>query len=71
MSQIQQISIQLDGIGSVLKSKRFKVPAYQRSYAWEIDHVEALLDDIHDAIKNKEKEYFLGSIVVTAGANNR
>jgi uncharacterized protein with ParB-like and HNH nuclease domain len=71
MSQIQQISIQLDGIGSVLKSKRFKVPAYQRSYAWEIDHVEALLDDINEAIRNKEKEYFLGSIVVTAGANNR
>lgn len=71
MSQIQQISIQLEGIGSVLKSKRFKVPAYQRSYAWEIDHVDALLGDIYEAIKNKEKEYFLGSIVVTGSANNR
>jgi len=71
MSQIQHISIQLEGIGSVLKGKRFKVPAYQRSYAWEVDHVEALLNDIGDAIKNKEKEYFLGSIVVTAGENNR
>jgi uncharacterized protein with ParB-like and HNH nuclease domain len=71
MSQIQQISIQLEGIGTVLKGKRFKVPAYQRSYAWETDHVEVLLNDIGDAIKNKEKEYFLGSIVVTAGANNR
>jgi uncharacterized protein with ParB-like and HNH nuclease domain len=71
MSQIQQISIQLEGIGSVLKGKRFKVPAYQRSYAWETDHVEALLNDINDAIKAKEKEYFLGSIVVTSGINNR
>ena len=71
MSQIQHISIQLEGIGSVLKGKRFKVPAYQRSYAWEIDQVEALMNDISDAIKNKEKEYFLGSIVVTVGENNR
>jgi uncharacterized protein with ParB-like and HNH nuclease domain len=71
MSQIQNISIQLEGIGNVLKSKRFKVPAYQRSYAWEVDHVESLLTDINDAIKNKEKEYFLGSVVVTAGQNNR
>lgn len=71
MTQIQNIAIQLEGIGSVLKGKRFKVPAYQRSYAWEIDHVEALLNDINDAIQNKEKEYFLGSIVVTAGGSQR
>jgi len=71
MSQIQQISIQLEGIGSVLKSKRFKVPAYQRSYAWEVDHVDALLSDINEAIKNKENEYFLGSIVVTGSEKNR
>lgn len=71
MSQIQQISIQLAGIGSVLKSHRFKVPAYQRSYAWEIENVDAILSDLNDAIKNKEKEYFLGSIVVTASDDNR
>ncbi|HOY22880.1 MAG TPA: DUF262 domain-containing HNH endonuclease family protein [Cellvibrio sp.] len=71
MTQIQHISIQLEGIGAVLKGKRFKVPPYQRSYAWEEDHVESLLNDINEAIKNKEKEYFLGSIVVTSGENNR
>lgn len=71
MSQMQQISIQLEGVGSVLKSRRFKVPAYQRSYAWELDHVNSLLNDIGDAIKNKEKEYFLGSIVVTGAPNGR
>lgn len=71
MTQIQHISIQLEGIGAVLKGKRFKVPPYQRSYAWEEEHVESLLNDINEAIKNKEKEYFLGSIVVTSGENNR
>jgi hypothetical protein len=71
MSQIQQLNINLEGIGGVLKSRRFRVPAYQRSYAWEVDHVEALLDDIKEAIDNKEREYFLGSVVVTSDDNGR
>lgn len=71
MSQVQEISIQLDGISNVLKTRRFRVPAYQRSYAWESEHVEALLADISDAIKAKEKEYFLGSIVVTGPVERR
>ena len=29
MSQIQQLNINLEGIGGVLKSRRFRVPAYQ------------------------------------------
>jgi uncharacterized protein with ParB-like and HNH nuclease domain len=71
VSQVQEISIQLDGISNVLKTRRFKVPAYQRSYAWETEHVEALLADVNDAIKSKEKEYFLGSIVVTGPVGRR
>lgn len=71
MSQVQEISIQLDGISNVLKTRRFRVPAYQRSYAWEAEHVEALLADVNDAIKSKEKEYFLGSIVVTGPVDRR
>lgn len=62
MSQMQEIRIQLEGVSTVLKTRRFKVPAYQRSYAWEREHVESLLIDISDAIRNKEKEYFLGSV---------
>jgi uncharacterized protein with ParB-like and HNH nuclease domain len=71
MSQVQEISIQLDGISNVLKTRRFRVPAYQRSYAWETEHVESLLHDIDDAIRGKEKEYFLGSIVVTGPVERR
>lgn len=71
MSQVQEINIQLDGISNVIKSKRFRVPPYQRSYAWEQEHVEALLSDVKDAIKNQEKEYFLGSIVVTGPNEQR
>ena len=71
MSQVQNIQIQLEGISSVLKGKRFKVPAYQRSYAWEKEHVDALLEDIHEAIRSKENEYFLGSLVVTGPIGQR
>jgi uncharacterized protein with ParB-like and HNH nuclease domain len=71
MSQMQEIKIHLDGVSNVLKTKRFRVPAYQRSYSWEHEHIQSLLNDVSDAIKNKEKEYFLGSIVVTGPADQR
>ena len=71
MSHVQEIRIHLDGISNVLKTKRFRVPAYQRSYAWEQEHVNDLLQDIHDAIRSKESEYFLGSIVVTGPTDGK
>jgi hypothetical protein len=71
MSQIQEIKIQLDGVSNILKTRRFKVPSYQRSYAWEDEHVAELMQDIHDAIQNKENEYFLGSIVVTGSTEGK
>ncbi|NHF68025.1 DUF262 domain-containing protein [Xanthomonas hortorum] len=71
MSQVQEINIQLDGISNVLKTRRFRVPPYQRSYAWEDEHVDALLADIEDAIRGGEREYFLGSLVVTGPVERR
>jgi len=71
MSQIKDIQIQLEGVSTILRTKRFKVPAYQRSYAWEKEHVEALLNDVYDSIKNKDNEYFLGSAVVTGHSDKR
>lgn len=71
MTPSQNISIQLEGIGDLISNKKFKVPAYQRAYAWEEEHVTSLLNDLKDAIANKEKEYFLGSLVVTSSDTNR
>lgn len=65
MTQVQDIRIHLEGIATALKTHKFKVPEYQRSYAWEKENVQSMLSDINDAINSKEKEYFLGSIVVT------
>jgi uncharacterized protein with ParB-like and HNH nuclease domain len=43
----------------------FLVPEYQRSYVWEKDNINDLLDDLWYAFEhNDEKEYFLGSLVL-------
>lgn len=49
----------------------FSVPIYQRLYVWEEDQVNTLLEDIYRAAVNKEDQYYLGGIMVTAcDANN-
>jgi hypothetical protein len=65
------ISISEAGIGSVLNSKSLKVPLNQRSYAWEESHVKTLLQDFSGAISNDSKTYFLGTIVLTAGDDEK
>lgn len=43
----------------------FKVPEYQRSYVWEDENINELLEDIfYSAEHNPNSEYFLGSLVL-------
>ncbi len=43
----------------------FKIPQYQRPYAWTTEHVEELLGDLIDAMRrDSDAPYFLGSIVL-------
>ena len=48
----------------------FSIPTYQRPYAWEVEHVQALLNDITEAMDEalaapeEPITYFLGSIVL-------
>lgn len=65
MGSLEEMKIQLDGIGHVLSDNNLAVPRYQRSYAWTDKQITDLLDDITEAIRKGEKEYFLGSIVIT------
>jgi len=49
-----------------LKNKNFRIPLYQREYAWSEDEVIQLLEDLktfHN--KNNKNSYFLGNIVVS------
>jgi uncharacterized protein with ParB-like and HNH nuclease domain len=45
----------------------FEIPPYQRPYAWEEEQARELLDDLLDAMDNRDASgglYFLGSIVL-------
>ena len=68
---IDRIDANLDGIGHLLSDKKIETPPYQRSFAWENDQVTDLLKDIGDAIRADAPEYFLGTIVLTPGDDQR
>lgn len=43
----------------------FLIPEYQRSYVWDTDNINDLLDDLWYAFENRsDSEYFLGSLVL-------
>lgn len=50
--------------------KWYRIPSYQRPYVWEKDQIFDLLDDITNAYtRDKESEYFLGSLVLQEKEN--
>ena len=56
-------------LGDEFFKKHFNIPIYQRLYVWENIQVKTLISDLvstykHNKENNKEKEYFLGGIVV-------
>lgn len=44
--------------------EHYLIPYYQRGYRWNVEHVSALLDDIHNFMLSDEKKYCLQPIVV-------
>lgn len=55
----------LDGLKA--KQYKFRIPLYQRKYAWTSDEVLTLLDDLKTFVskyKDVEEKYFIGNIVV-------
>jgi hypothetical protein len=59
------------GLGATLNQNLLMVPPNQRSYAWEISHVQTLLEDLSGTISAGESSYFLGTVVLTQGADER
>jgi len=58
--------IEVDGkqtLGRILKGKLLAVPRHQRDYSWREEEVRVLYQDFKEAIKSKQQEYFLGSLV--------
>lgn len=66
------IEFDVIGIAETIKQNRFIVPPNQREYSW-IKEVQVfdLLQDISLAMRNSEKPYFLGTIVLTSSTNGR
>jgi uncharacterized protein DUF262 len=59
------IKFELTGIGALLASDLYRVPIYQRSYAWEDIDVEDFWHDLKRALATADPEYFLGTVVLT------
>jgi len=66
------------GIASLLEQDEYRVPIYQRSYAWEAVErreetvaVEDFWTDLKDALNSGEPDYFLGSVVLTPSEEDK
>lgn len=59
-------------IGELFRSKEpiYKVPKFQRRYAWSNGEWETLWEDLKTAKDAEDPEYFLGTIVTAAGGNS-
>ena len=44
--------------------KRFRIPNYQRDYAWETDNVDDLMDDVIEAIETNTRHY-IGTFILS------
>lgn len=52
-------------VSELCNGDNYIIPIYQRNYAWGRDEIELLIQDISEAqVKNKENNYYIGSLVV-------
>lgn len=68
---VQEQSLQKLSVGQIFDHDTYRIPIYQRAYAWTATEVETLLRDIRDARLKSEslgslRDYYLGSLVVNA-----
>ena len=41
----------------------YKIPIYQRNYAWEREEICNLIEDIKDSMKKEKSVYYIGTLV--------
>ena len=52
-------------LNNIFLQDKYVIPIYQRNYAWEVDEIEQLLNDINDfGSSNSDDNYYLGSLIV-------
>ena len=47
-----------------LNDRGFRIPLYQRDYAWGDNEISQLMDDLWHAFERGAKAYYLGTLVV-------
>jgi uncharacterized protein with ParB-like and HNH nuclease domain len=71
MPESSKIGFDFVGLGKSVLTERMHVPPYQRSFSWDTEQAKDLFDDLAHAMETNQQEYFLGSIVTTAGKGPR
>jgi len=57
---------------SRIATTKFRIPLYQRPYAWSTSQVEQLLNDLHKAyLGNQNSDYHIGILSVAATQDDK
>lgn len=68
MSEItEKIESKIKTINELFKNNKFKVPFYQRDYAWKKDEIDDLWNDLMDVFEGYQDSHFFGQIVTYNG----
>jgi hypothetical protein len=61
----------MEGVGTLLERyKKISVPVYQRNYAWDVDQVRELLNDVFGCMQSKSS-HFLGCLILQESADDK
>lgn len=64
-SDIVELIVYKDEENNIFNTdKRFQIPLYQRSFAWEDKQLIQLLEDINDSCVDPNSKYYIGTLVV-------
>ena len=58
-NQIKALSIR-----ELFSNGTYSIPIYQRNYAWSMDQVEQLIQDVANAARNGQNNYYIGNLIV-------
>jgi hypothetical protein len=62
----RRIDSNTQSVGEVLRKPFFyRVPANQRDFAWTLEEIDVLWEDVTSALEDDRNEYFLGAIVLS------
>lgn len=71
MPEKGRLDYDLVGIADALSRHEYRVPTYQRSYAWSDAEILDFWDDLRQSLDAEEPDYFLGTLVLTPHDDGR